>query len=81
MSITCTVDEHGIHKPDFEVVLDYLKGAYRSIYGADVYLENDSQDRQLLGLFATAINDANSMAVAVYNAFSPASAQGRGCLA
>ncbi len=77
-SVVCVIDETGIHAPAFEDILTFLKNSYRSIYGKDVYLDNDSQDGQLLGLFAAAINDANAMAVAVYNAFSPSTAQGAG---
>lgn len=72
------IDETGIHAPSFNDILTYLKNAYRAIYGADVYLENDSQDGQLLGIFASAINDANSAAIQIYNAFSPATALGAG---
>ncbi len=74
----CTIDATGIHTPTFEDVVVYLKDGYTSIYGSDVYLENDSQDGQLLELFASAINDANSQCVAAYNAFSPSTAQGVG---
>lgn len=77
-TITCTVDATGIHAPEFPAVQAYLEAQFRAIYGADVYLGNDSQDGQLLGIFAKAIDDANSMAVAVYNAFSPQTAQGVG---
>ncbi len=78
MAITCTIDQNGITVPAYADILTYLKDAYRTIYGADVYLEPDSQDGQLLAIFAAAINDANAMAAAVYNAFSPATAQGVG---
>lgn len=78
MAIVCTIDGTGIHAPAYADILTHLKDAYRTIYGADAYLENDSQDGQLLAIFASALNDANSMAVAVYNAFSPATAQGTG---
>ncbi|GAC1042247.1 baseplate J/gp47 family protein [Rhizobium sp. No.120] len=74
----CTIDATGIHVPSYTDVLTYLQNAYRAIYGADVYLEPDSQDGQLLAIFALAISDANSMAAAVYNSFSPATAQGAG---
>jgi len=74
----CTIDENGIHAPTYQACLDYFKAEYRGIYGQDVYLENDSQDGQLLALFALALHDANSMSVSVYNAFSPSSAQGVG---
>jgi uncharacterized phage protein gp47/JayE len=73
-----TIDETGIHVPDFATVLAYFKDRYRSIYGADVYLENDSQDGQWLALIALALNDANAMAAAAYNSFSPTTAQGVG---
>jgi len=74
----CIIDETGIHAPDFPTVLNWLKDQYRGIYGQDVYLENDSQDGQLVSIFARAIHDCNSAAVAVYNAFSPNTAQGTG---
>jgi uncharacterized phage protein gp47/JayE len=74
----CTVDETGIHVPAYADVLTYFQGAYRAIYGSDVIIDNDSQDGQLLALFSLAVSDANSMAAAVYNAFSPATAQGAG---
>jgi len=74
----CTIDETGIHKPDLAEVIDYLTTSFRGIYGSDVYLGNDSQDGQWLGILAAAFNDANAVAVAVYNAFSPATAQGAG---
>jgi uncharacterized phage protein gp47/JayE len=74
----CTVDDTGIHMPSYDDVLSYFQSQYQGIYGADIYIDNDSQDGQLLALFALAVSDANAMAVAVYNAFSPATAQGAG---
>ena len=74
----CYVDASGIHAPSYGTILNYLIGRYQSIYGADVYLGNDSQDGQLLGVFALAISDANSATIATYNAYSPATAQGAG---
>lgn len=68
----------GITAPSYAEVLDYLQTQYRTIYGADSYLEPDSQDGQFLGIIAAAINDANGAATAVFNAFSPATAQGTG---
>lgn len=73
-----TVDANGISAPTFADILAYLKTQYRAIYGADLYLGNDSQDGQFLGIVASAINDSNAAAVAVYNSFSPATAQGNG---
>ena len=73
-----TIDANGISAPQFADILAWLQDQYRAIYGADVYLGNDSQDGQFLGILAAAINDSNAAAVACYNAFSPATAQGAG---
>ncbi|MDR9240712.1 baseplate J/gp47 family protein [Burkholderia multivorans] len=70
-----TIDANGITAPTYADVFAYLQDQYRSIYGADTYLEPDSQDGQLLGVFAKAISDVNSVAVAIYRSFSPATAQ------
>ncbi len=78
MAITTTaptIDVNGITAPTYAEVLEYLKDQYRTIYGPDVYLEADSQDGQLLAVFASSINDANAVAIAIYNSFSPATAQ------
>lgn len=73
-----TIDATGIHVPDFSTVLAWMKEQYRQIYGDDIYIDNDSQDGQLIGIFALALSDSFSFAVNVYNAFSPATAQGAG---
>jgi len=73
-----TIDANGITAPQFADILSYLQSQYRVIFGPDVYLGNDSQDGQFLGVIAAAINDTNSAAVSVYNSMSPATAQGNG---
>lgn len=74
----CIVDATGIHAPSYQNILDYLVDNYLTIYGSDTYLGTDSQDYELLAIFAKALNDANSAQIAVYNAFSPSTAQGAG---
>ncbi|MDN7413489.1 baseplate J/gp47 family protein [Burkholderia vietnamiensis] len=74
-TIAPTIDASGITAPTYADVLAYLQDQYRSIYGADTYLEPDSQDGQMLGVFAKAISDVNSVAIAIYRSFSPATAQ------
>ncbi|MDF3081067.1 baseplate J/gp47 family protein [Burkholderia sola] len=71
-----TIDANGITAPTYADVFAYLQDQYRSIYGADTYLAPDSQDGQMLGVFAKAISDVNSVAIAIYRSFSPATAQG-----
>lgn len=77
-SLTATIDENGISVPDYAACLAYLQEQYRAIYGQDIYIEADSQDGQLIGIHALAESDAFSSAVATYNCFSPATAQGVG---
>lgn len=72
------IDATGIHAPTYSDVYSDLVAEYQSIFGADVYLGSDSQDGQLLGVYALALTNANNQAVAVYNSFSPATAQGAG---
>lgn len=79
MSIpAATVDATGYHTPAFADIVAGLQTAYRGIYGQDIAFDASDQDTQWLGLIATAINDANAMGLAVYNAYSPATAQGVG---
>lgn len=69
------VDKTGFHYPDYPTVLDYLKQEYRAIYGADTYLEADSQDGQWVSILALAMFDTMQVAATVYNSFSPLTAQ------
>lgn len=73
-----TIDASGISAPNYADALAYLQQSFRSIYGADVYLGNDSQDGQLLSVLALAISDANAAVISAYNSFSPNTAQGNG---
>ncbi len=77
-TLAATIDATGISAPSFADIFQSLQVSYRSIYGADAYLEPDSQDGQMLGIFALAIKDSNDLAIAIYNAFSPVTAQGNG---
>jgi uncharacterized phage protein gp47/JayE len=72
------VDATGIHAPTFSVIQQYLIGQFQAIHGADIVVSNDSQDGQMIGVFAAALNDTNAACVAVYNSFSPSTAQGVG---
>jgi uncharacterized phage protein gp47/JayE len=71
-----TITSAGISIPSFNDVYQSLIATFQSIYGSDVVVTPDSQDGQWIANIATAINDCNNGAVACYNAFSPATAQG-----
>jgi len=70
------IDETGYHYPDYSNVLKWYQEQYKSIFGADVYLGADSQDGQLLTLFATASYDVMSLGSTLFNSFSPQFSQG-----
>lgn len=77
-TLSAQVSATGISAPAFSDILAQLKNIYWTIYGSDANLDDDSQDGQFLNALAQAIYDNNMLAVAIYNAFSPAYAQGVG---
>ena len=70
------VDATGFHYADFPTFLAFYQAEYRAIYGADVYLEADSQDGQWVTVQAQSAYDLCALFAAVYNSFSPSTAQG-----
>jgi len=72
------IDETGYHYADYPTFLEWLKEEYRAIFGADVYLEADSQDGQDIAVRARALFDSAALGASVYNSFSPATAKGSG---
>lgn len=72
------IDEYGLTLPIFGDVHTWLQTVFREIFGYDIYIENDSQDGELIGVKSKAMHDAYSSVGAAYNAFSPATAQGAG---
>ena len=72
------VSESGISAPSYSEILEYFQSKAREIFGQDVDLDADTQDGQLIAIFASAISDVNAQAIATYNQFSPATAVGVG---
>lgn len=77
-TLAATITPTGISSPTYSEILQSLQASFQQIYGPDSYINPDSQDGQLLAIFAKAVSDANDMAIKVYNDFSPVSAQGAG---
>ncbi|ERJ35952.1 putative bacteriophage protein [Burkholderia sp. AU4i] len=75
-TVAATIDANGITAPTYADIYAYFQAKYQAIYGTDVYIDPDSQDGQLLAVFAQAIADCNSVTIGVYNSFSPAKAVG-----
>ncbi len=77
-TLAAAVGPTGISAPSFDDAYLSLCASYRAIYGSDVVLSSDTQDGQWIAIIAQAVTDVNAAAIAVYNSFSPASAQGTG---
>lgn len=77
-TLAAVITPTGVTAPPYSDILESLKASARGIFGADAYLEDDSQDGQLLAIFAKAISDCNDSVKAAYNAFSPNGAVGAG---
>lgn len=71
-----SIDADGFHAPTYDDVLTKLMDDYRSIFGADVYLGEDSKDYQMLSIFAKCLDDFTALAVDGYNARNPQYATG-----
>lgn len=72
------IDATGYHFADYPTIRQWLVSGYQGIYGADVYLEADSQDGQFLSIISKALYDDASIGSSDYNSFSPVTAQGVG---
>jgi uncharacterized phage protein gp47/JayE len=70
------VSASGITAPTYDEILEYFKDRARTIFGSDINLDADTQDGQLLAIFAAAINDLNAQAIAVFNSYNPHTASG-----
>lgn len=75
-TLAAVVSPTGITAPSYLDIYASLQASFQTIYGVDAYIAPDSQDGQLLAIVARAIFDVNSAAIATFNSFSPATAQG-----
>lgn len=70
------IDESGLHYPTYDDILeDNIKQA-KKIFGADIYLGNDSADYQLLSILSLKQYDSLQALAMAYNSRSPATAVG-----
>lgn len=70
------VTEAGISAPSYAEIYEYYKQRMREIFGDDINLDADTQDGQMVAMYALALSDVNSQAIAVYNAYNPSTAKG-----
>ncbi len=69
-----TITSAGLVIPTYNDLVTNLTTQAQNIFGADIYLGTDSQDYEMMSVFASMLNDALLALQAVYNARSPATA-------
>lgn len=72
------IDKEGIHIPTYSDIKNRLIEDAKSIFGQDIYLDNDSQDYQFIATVSEKIYDAFQMSEQVYNNRAPNTAIGVG---
>lgn len=70
------IDSSGLHIPTYTDIRDKMVADAKEIFGNDVYLENDSQDYQLISAIAIITYDAMQAVQIAYNSRSPVTATG-----
>lgn len=70
------IDKSGLHVPTYADILEDMIATMKSIYGDDIYLENDSADYQFLSIFALKQSDTLQAVKQAYNSRSPSTAIG-----
>lgn len=72
------IDETGLHIPLYTDIRDQLITEMKSIFGDDIYIDNDSMDYQQISIFARKIFETNALLQLVYNNRTPITAIGVG---
>ena len=70
------IDDAGLHVPGYIDIRDDLIEKFKQIYGQDIYLDNDSQDYQMISAFALKTYDTMQMLQIIYNNRGPKTAVG-----
>ncbi len=70
------LDATGLTVKTLAEITSDLKTGFRAIYGADINVDQNSPDGQMIGILAQAAIDIRELAVQVNNGFDPDQAQG-----
>lgn len=71
-----SLDENGLTIKTNEELVTELEDGYKEIYGADINLESNSPDGQVIQLFAQGGTDIREQIQQIYNSFNPDRALG-----
>lgn len=75
-TLAAQVTSAGITAPSYNDIYTSLQTSAAQIYGSDTYLDPDSQDGQMLAIYAKAQDDSNQTLIVVYNSYSPTTSLG-----
>lgn len=70
------IDENGYFHADYPTFLEAERNDFLDVYGADTYIEPDSQDGQLIAASAKAKFDFAVLGLHIYNSYGIKSSQG-----
>lgn len=70
------VDETGLHYSSFEEIKEFYVNGAKSIFGEDIYVDDDSMDGQLISIFAKGQYDTLKTIEYAYNNTTPQTAFG-----
>jgi hypothetical protein len=66
----------GLQTATREELVTYFTAQFQDIYGADINLESDTPDGQLMNIFIQSVLDLQDLLVQIYNTFDPDNAVG-----
>ena len=73
---TSTLDQTGLTIESLNDIIADLVAGYQSIYGADINVNSNSPDGQLINIYAQSISDLLQFLQAIYASFDPDTAYG-----
>ena len=76
--MTTQITSTGFERDRLDAIFAGYQAAMRAIFGADINVDPDSLDGQMLGIFAEGISNEDQLAEAVYNSFNPSLSFGHG---
>lgn len=61
------IDDTGMHIPTYTDIRDDMIASMKTIFGSEIYIDEDTQDYQQISIFAKKVFDTYSLAMLVYN--------------
>lgn len=71
------IDTNGLTLPNLNDIIDYLTNGFKTIYGDNINLEQNTPDGQFLNILAQCIIDLQELSQYIYNSFDLENSEGR----